>query len=305
MNRTAACFTLHATWILHSDTWYLLLTLKHQLLKRTAEILTVKPSLTTGWSQIKHGEKSNAFRTNRTTEDAISTAYLTSSQAGRESLGWQSLLLYVGAESSSLFTHVGTLRPPDSSDVKYADDNSIIISNINNDESLYWEEISHRAEWCTENKPLLNVRKSKRLIVDLRKKRWISGDEVESTDSSSLLRTCRRHHTSPPWLKKTQERRKLIPEWDSGELGRASWLETSQAGVFHPAQDRTASLVPPTQHPAVVPADQQLLHPLDSNFTLIFKPLINKMTLNELSSAAQSSYCLGTFVTNTNNTSCS
>ena len=146
MNRTAACFTLHATWILHSDTWYLLLTLKHQLLKRTAEILTVKPSLTTGWSQIKHGEKSNAFRTNRTTEDAISTAYLTSSQAGRESLGWQSLLLYVGAESSSLFTHVGTLRPPDSSDVKYADDNSIIISNINNDESLYWEEISHRAE---------------------------------------------------------------------------------------------------------------------------------------------------------------
>ncbi len=56
-----------------------------------------------------------------------------------------------------------------------------------NDEFSYREEINHLAEWCTENNLLLNVSKTKELIVDFRKKEakthnpvYISGAEEVS-----------------------------------------------------------------------------------------------------------------------------
>ncbi|ONI45395.1 hypothetical protein AN641_04260 [Candidatus Epulonipiscioides gigas] len=54
--------------------------------------------------------------------------------------------------------------------MKFADDTTIIGQISNNDEFSYREEINHLAEWCTENNLLLNVSKTKELIVDFRKK---------------------------------------------------------------------------------------------------------------------------------------
>jgi ABC-type antimicrobial peptide transport system ATPase subunit len=41
----------------------------------------------------------------------------------------------------------------------------------NNDETAYRKEIRHLAVWCQENNPSLNVRKTKEMIVDNRKRR--------------------------------------------------------------------------------------------------------------------------------------
>ena len=98
-----------------------------------------------------------------------------------------SLLLFM------LYTHDCNPQHRDNSVVKFADDTT--ISRFSNyDESSYWEEISSLAEWCTENNLLLNVNKTKRLIVDFRKKKakthtpvYISGAEVEQVNSFRFL----------------------------------------------------------------------------------------------------------------------
>lgn len=54
--------------------------------------------------------------------------------------------------------------------MKFAADITIIIRISNNDENSYREEINSFVEWCTENDLLLNVNKTKGLIVDFRGK---------------------------------------------------------------------------------------------------------------------------------------
>ncbi len=61
-------------------------------------------------------------------------------------------------------------RHPKNSTVKYVDDTTIIGRIINNDESSYCKEINNLADWCAENKLLLNVSKTKELIIHFRKK---------------------------------------------------------------------------------------------------------------------------------------
>ena len=58
----------------------------------------------------------------------------------------------------------------------------------------YQEKINNFAEWCTENNLLLNVNKSKELIVHFRKKEakthppvYISGAEIEQLNSCMFL----------------------------------------------------------------------------------------------------------------------
>ena len=52
--------------------------------------------------------------------------------------------------------------------MKYVDDSATFGHIINNNETLYQEEISNLAEWCAENNPLLDVSKIKPLIVGFR-----------------------------------------------------------------------------------------------------------------------------------------
>ncbi len=77
--------------------------------------------------------------------------------------------------------------------MKFADDTTIIGWISNNDEFSYREEIIHLAK-CTESNLLLNVSKTKELIVDFRKKEakthnpvYINGAEVEQVSSFKFL----------------------------------------------------------------------------------------------------------------------
>ena len=70
--------------------------------------------------------------------------------------------------------------------MKIADDTAIIGWISKNDETSYWEESNSLAEWCTESNLLLNVSKTKELIVDFRRKEvkmhtpvYITGAGVE------------------------------------------------------------------------------------------------------------------------------
>ncbi|KAK1797453.1 hypothetical protein P4O66_008302, partial [Electrophorus voltai] len=73
--------------------------------------------------------------------------------------------------------------------------NSVVMGLISeNNERAYLEEIKHLENWCQENNLLLNVSKTKELIVDCSKKQeWhyqpvkINGTTVERVDSFRYL----------------------------------------------------------------------------------------------------------------------
>ncbi|KAK1783961.1 hypothetical protein P4O66_004638, partial [Electrophorus voltai] len=77
--------------------------------------------------------------------------------------------------------------------VKFADDTIVMGLISDNDERAYLEEIKHLENWCQENN-LLNISKTKELIVDCSKKQErhyqlvrISGTTVERVDSFRYL----------------------------------------------------------------------------------------------------------------------
>ncbi len=78
--------------------------------------------------------------------------------------------------------------------VELADYTTVIGQISNSDETSYREEINNLSEWCTENNLLLNIRKTKELIIDFRKKGekthtsvYRSGAEVEQVNSFRFL----------------------------------------------------------------------------------------------------------------------
>ena len=142
-----------------------------------------------------------------------STGYQTSSHSD-----WQSPLLYVSGQHCSPPRLCPQPRPPHTvhpwlcshrnhanSTVEYEDDTTLIEHIINNNETLYWEEINKS---CKESYPLLNVSETKELTVDFRKWEakthtpvYISGAEVPLKYHHSYLG----HDISPPWLRKAQK----------------------------------------------------------------------------------------------------
>ncbi|KAK1795620.1 hypothetical protein P4O66_001117 [Electrophorus voltai] len=88
-----------------------------------------------------------AYRHNRSTDDAIAHLLHTT------------------------LTHLDKGRATSSSTiiVKFADDTILMGLISDNDERAYLEEIKHLENWCQENN-LLNVSKTKELIVDCSKK---------------------------------------------------------------------------------------------------------------------------------------
>ncbi len=138
------------------------------------------------------------------------------------SLSSSTLVLNTGAPQGcvlspllfTLYTQDCNSRHGENSIVKFADYTTIIDQISKNHKFPYRKEINHLAEWCTENNLLLNVSKTKELIVDFRKKEakthkpvFINEAEVEqvsffSSWESTLQRTCHGLHISLLWLKK-------------------------------------------------------------------------------------------------------
>ncbi|KAK1804879.1 hypothetical protein P4O66_019137, partial [Electrophorus voltai] len=94
----------------------------------------------------------------------------------------------------SLYTYDCTATSSSTIIVKFADDTVVMGLISDNDERAYLEEIKHLENWCQENNLLLNVSKTKELIVDCSKKQEqhyqpvrISGTTVERVDSFKYL----------------------------------------------------------------------------------------------------------------------
>ncbi|KAK1803275.1 hypothetical protein P4O66_004061 [Electrophorus voltai] len=94
----------------------------------------------------------------------------------------------------SLYTYDCTATSSSTIIVKFADDTIVMGLISDNDERAYLEEIKHLENWCQENNLLLNVSKTKELIVDCSKKQErhyqpvrISGTTVERVDSFRYL----------------------------------------------------------------------------------------------------------------------
>ncbi|KAK1792142.1 hypothetical protein P4O66_001919 [Electrophorus voltai] len=94
----------------------------------------------------------------------------------------------------SLYTYDCTATSSSTIIVKFADDTVVMVLISDNDERAYLEEIKHLENWCQENNLLLNVSKTKELIVDCSKKQErhyqpvrISGTTVERVDSFRYL----------------------------------------------------------------------------------------------------------------------
>ncbi|KAK1787416.1 hypothetical protein P4O66_002894 [Electrophorus voltai] len=90
----------------------------------------------------------------------------------------------------SLYTYDCTATSSSTIIVKFADDTVVMGLISDNNEKTYLEKIKHLENWCQENNLLLNVSKTKELIVDCSKKQerhyqpvGISGTTVERVDS--------------------------------------------------------------------------------------------------------------------------
>ncbi len=69
----------------------------------------------------------------------------------------------------SLYTHDCTATHSSNVIVKFADDTTVIGLITDNDEMAYREEVSTLTKWCQENHLLLNIDKTKELVVDYRR----------------------------------------------------------------------------------------------------------------------------------------
>ena len=74
---------------------------------------------------------------------------------------------------------------------KFSDDNVFCVNNAN--ESVYREEVQRLVGWCKNNNLVLNISKTKEMIIDFRKKKTpihplvIDGTEVLQADSVTFL----------------------------------------------------------------------------------------------------------------------
>ncbi|KAK1798609.1 hypothetical protein P4O66_006901 [Electrophorus voltai] len=98
----------------------------------------------------------------------------------------------------SLYTYDCTATSSSTIIVKFADDTVVMRQIWDSDERAYLEEIKHLGNWCQENSLLLNISKTKKLIVDCSKKQErhyqpvrISGTTVERVDRFRRLRDFR------------------------------------------------------------------------------------------------------------------
>ncbi|KAI5618092.1 gastrula zinc finger protein XlCGF28.1-like [Silurus asotus] len=94
----------------------------------------------------------------------------------------------------SLYTHDCVATSNSTTIIKFADDTVVVGLISNNDETAYLQEVKNLERWCQENNLLLNVSKTKELIVDFSTKQErsyqplnICGTPVERVDSFRYL----------------------------------------------------------------------------------------------------------------------
>ena len=77
--------------------------------------------------------------------------------------------------------------------IKYADDTTVVGLVQNNEENTYREEVQLFANWCRNNNLVLNVKKTKEMVIDFRRKRpmhtpiLINGTALETVQNTKLL----------------------------------------------------------------------------------------------------------------------
>ena len=77
--------------------------------------------------------------------------------------------------------------------IKYSDD--YVTWDLSNDDNLYFTEVSKFTEWCEMNRLMLNVSKTKELVIDFRQKPAslpdlvIKGEKVERVSPYKYLET--------------------------------------------------------------------------------------------------------------------
>ncbi|KAI5098559.1 hypothetical protein C0J45_10698 [Silurus meridionalis] len=94
----------------------------------------------------------------------------------------------------SLYTYDCVTTSNSTTIIKFVDDTVVVGLINNNDETAYLQEVKNLERWCQENNLLLNVSKTKKLIVDFSTKRErsyqplnICGTPVERVDSFRYL----------------------------------------------------------------------------------------------------------------------
>ena len=77
--------------------------------------------------------------------------------------------------------------------VKFSDDTTVIGCVNNANEPVYREEVQRLVGWCKNNNLVLNISKTKEMIIDFRKKKtpihplFIDGTEVLQADSVKFV----------------------------------------------------------------------------------------------------------------------
>ncbi len=94
----------------------------------------------------------------------------------------------------SLYTDDCVSSHSSTSIIKFADDTVVLGLISNNDETAYLDEVERLTSWCQDNCLSLNMSKTKKLIVDFRKRQqrpytplMISGTPVERVSSFKYL----------------------------------------------------------------------------------------------------------------------
>ncbi|KAL0146840.1 hypothetical protein M9458_057779, partial [Cirrhinus mrigala] len=151
-----------------------------------------------------------AYQPNRSTEDAIShVLHTTLSHVDMKQGNYVRLLCVsdrittnIGAPQGcvlspllySLYTSDCVATHSSNNIVKFADDTVVLGFITNNDESAYMDEVKNLASWWQDNHLQLNVRKTKELVVDFRRRQQrshepliISGAPVEKVSSFKYL----------------------------------------------------------------------------------------------------------------------
>ncbi|KAL6457442.1 hypothetical protein MHYP_G00344050 [Metynnis hypsauchen] len=154
-----------------------------------------------------------AYRENRSTEDAISSVvhtaltHLESCEDPQQSVRIHNIsssiiILSTGSPQGcvlspllfTLLTYDCSAVHPGCHIVKFADDTAVVGSITNSDESGYRQEVEHLERWCSENNLCINVKKTKEVIVDFRRRSTIpplplhiGGSAVEVVSSYRYL----------------------------------------------------------------------------------------------------------------------
>ena len=94
----------------------------------------------------------------------------------------------------TLYTHDCIASFPSNYILKFADDTTVAALIIKNDESEYRKEVEHLVTWCSEHNLVLNVMKTKEMIVDFRTGEhpippplYVNGEAVEQVSSIKFL----------------------------------------------------------------------------------------------------------------------